>query len=127
LKLALASDATFVAQSFSGDPKMTTQLMVEAVRHPGFAMLNDFSPCVTYNKLNTYDWFRDHVEPVPDGHDVTSQEAAERLIHDFDRRQKLPVGIIYRHPRAKLPAKRLPLWPAELANVDAEPMLQGFR
>jgi 2-oxoglutarate/2-oxoacid ferredoxin oxidoreductase subunit beta len=127
LKLALASDATFVAQSFSGDPKMTTQLMVEAVRHPGFAMLNDFSPCVTYNKVNTYDWFRDHVEPVPDNHDASSEEAAEALIRDFDRRQKLPVGIVYRRPRVKTPAKRLPLWPAELAGVDVEPMLQGFR
>jgi len=127
VKLALASEATFVAQSFSGDPKMTTQLMVEAVRHPGFAILNDFSPCVTYNKINTYDWFREHVEPVPDGHDVTDEEAAAALIVEFERRQKLPVGVIYRHPRAKAPAKRLPLWPRELDNVDVEPMLRGFR
>src|SRR5579864_2440384 len=116
-----------LGQPFSGDPKMTTQLIVEAVRHPGFAMLNDFSPCVTYNKVNTYDWFRDHVEPVPDDHDPSSEEAAESLIRDFDRRQKLPAGIIYRHPRVKTPAKRLPLWPSELAGVDVEPMLQGFR
>jgi 2-oxoglutarate ferredoxin oxidoreductase subunit beta len=127
VKLALASDATFIAQSFSGDPKMTTQLMVEAVRHPGFAILNDFSPCVTYNKINTYDWFREHVEAVPDGHDVTDEEAAAALIVEFERRQKLPVGIIYRHPRTKPAAKRLPLWPQELQHVDIEPMLRGFR
>ncbi len=127
LKLALTCGATFVAQSFSGEPKHATEVLVEAVRHPGFAMVNDFSPCVTYNKLNTYDWFRAHVEPVPAGHDPTSQEAAWDLIREFDRREKLPIGILYRHPRQKAAAKRLPMWPQELEMIDIEPMLAGFR
>jgi 2-oxoglutarate ferredoxin oxidoreductase subunit beta len=127
LKLALASGATFIAQSFSGDPKHATEMFVEAVRHRGFAVVNDFSPCVTYNKLNTYDWFRAHVEPVPADHDPTSEDAAWQVIRDFERREKLPVGIIYRRPRAKPEARRLPMWPQELARVDVEPMLAGFR
>jgi 2-oxoglutarate/2-oxoacid ferredoxin oxidoreductase subunit beta len=127
LKLGLASGATFIAQSFSGDPKHTTEMIVEAVRHPGFAIINDFSPCVTYNKINTYDWFRTHVEAVPPGHDQKSEDAAWQLIRDFDRREKQPVGIIYRYPRDKAPAKRLPMWPQELERVDTEQMLAGFR
>jgi len=127
LKLALACGATFIAQSFSGDPKHTTEVIVEAVHHPGFAVVNDFSPCVTYNKVNTYDWFRAHVEPVPPDHDAASEDAAWALIRDFERRQRLPVGVVYRHPRTKEPARRLPTWPAELARVDIEPILQGYR
>jgi 2-oxoglutarate ferredoxin oxidoreductase subunit beta len=127
IRLALASGATFVAQSFSGDPKHATDTFVQAVRHRGFAMVNDFSPCVTYNKLNTYDWFRAHVEAIPADHDPSSQDAAWRLVRDFDRREKLPVGIVYRHPRARSEARRLPLWPRELAGIDVEPMLAGFR
>jgi 2-oxoglutarate/2-oxoacid ferredoxin oxidoreductase subunit beta len=127
LKLALASDATFIAQSFSGDPKHATATYVEAVRHPGFAMVNDFSPCVTYNRFNTYDWFRAHVEHISPDHDPTSQDAAWELIRDFERRDKLPLGIIYRHPRVKPDARRLPTWPQELEQIDLEPMLAGFR
>jgi 2-oxoglutarate ferredoxin oxidoreductase subunit beta len=127
VKLALTCGATFVAQSFSGEPKHTTEILVEAVRHPGFAMVNDFSPCVTYNKLNTYDWFRANVEPVPAGHDPTSEEAAWDLVTEFGRREKLPLGIIYRKPRQKEDHKRLPMWPQELAKVDIEPFLAGIR
>jgi 2-oxoglutarate/2-oxoacid ferredoxin oxidoreductase subunit beta len=127
VKMALTCGATFIAQSFSGDPKHTTEMLVEAVRHKGFAMVNDFSPCVTYNKFNTYDWFRARCELVPGSHDPTSEESAWELLWDFDRREKLPVGIIYRKPREKAPAKRLPMWQAELEHLDLEPMLKGLR
>jgi len=100
---------------------------VEGVRHKGFAMVNDFSPCVTYNKFNTYDWFRAHCEMVPKDHDPSSEDAAWELIRDFERRDKLPLGVIYRRPRAKAPAKRLPVWPSELEGIAVEPMLQGLR
>jgi len=127
VKLALVCGATFVAQSFSGDPKHATEMYVEAVRHKGFAMVNDFSPCVTYNKFNTYDWFRARCEPVPERHDPASEDAAWELIRDFERRGKLPLGVIHRHPRAKAPAKRLPMRQNELGRADLEPMLQGLR
>jgi hypothetical protein len=64
---------------------------------------------------------------VPGSHDPTSEESAWELLWDFDRREKLPVGIIYRKPREKAPAKRLPMWQAELEHLDLEPMLKGLR
>ncbi len=127
VKLALTCGATFIAQSFSGDPKHATEMYVEAVRHKGFAMVNDFSPCVTYNKFNTYEWFREHCEKVPDSHDPSSEEAASDLIRDFERRERLPLGIIYRKPRQKAAAKRLPIWPKEIERIDLDPMLKGLR
>jgi 2-oxoglutarate ferredoxin oxidoreductase subunit beta len=48
LVIALAAGASFVARGFSGDPKFTTRLMVEAIKHRGFSLLQILSPCVTY-------------------------------------------------------------------------------
>jgi 2-oxoglutarate ferredoxin oxidoreductase subunit beta len=127
LLLALASEATFVAQSFSGDVKHATRMFVEAFQHPGFAFINDFSPCVTYNKFNTYEWFRDHVEHVPDDHDASSKDAAWALVREFASRGKVPLGVVYRNPRKRKAFKRLPTWEDELAKVDLDPVLASFR
>ena len=127
LRLALTAGATFVAQSFSGDPKHSAEIYVQAMQHKGFAMVNDFSPCVTYNKFNTYDWYRERVEHVPEDHDPTDINGAWELLNDFDRRNRLPLGIIYRNPRNKKAAKRLPIWPEELQETNIQPLLQMFR
>ncbi|WP_058304008.1 2-oxoacid:ferredoxin oxidoreductase subunit beta [Gorillibacterium timonense] len=69
LEIALASGATFVAQSFSSSIKQLTELIEEAIKHKGFSLVNVFSPCVTFNKVNTYEWFKDNlkdVEAIPD-------------------------------------------------------------
>ncbi|MBM3450445.1 MAG: 2-oxoacid:ferredoxin oxidoreductase subunit beta [Armatimonadetes bacterium] len=127
LLLALASEATFVAQSFSGDVKHGTKVLVEAFQHKGFSLVNDFSPCVTYNKFNTYEWFREHVAYVPDDHDVTSVEAAQALVRDFARRGKVPLGVIYKNPRRHEPHNRLPIWTEQLENVDRNVVLASYR
>ena len=59
LALALASACGFVARGFSGQPKHLTQLYKAGIEHPGFALIDVFSPCVTYNKVNTYPYFRE--------------------------------------------------------------------
>lgn len=61
LEIALASGATFVAQSFSSDLKQLTSLIEAGIQHEGFSLINVFSPCVTFNKINTYDWFKEHI------------------------------------------------------------------
>lgn len=126
-RLAITAGATFVAQSFSGDPKHCAEIYAQAFRHPGFAMVNDFSPCVTYNKFNTAGWYREHSEHISKGHDASDKVAAWALLDDFDRRGKLPLGIIYRAPRHKKAHTRLPIWEEELAVADPEPMFSVFR
>jgi 2-oxoacid:acceptor oxidoreductase alpha subunit/2-oxoacid:acceptor oxidoreductase beta subunit (pyruvate/2-ketoisovalerate family) len=66
LLLALASGGTFVAQSFSGNVNHLTTMIERAIRHPGFSLVNVFSPCVTYNQVNTYEFYRDHLTYVED-------------------------------------------------------------
>ncbi len=61
LEAALTAGATFVAQGFSSDIKGLTSLIEQGIKHKGFAFINVFSPCVTYNKVNTYDWFKENL------------------------------------------------------------------
>jgi 2-oxoglutarate ferredoxin oxidoreductase subunit beta len=61
LEVALAAGATFVAQSFSSNLKQLTAIIEEGLKHKGFSLINVFSPCVTFNKINTYDWFKENI------------------------------------------------------------------
>lgn len=60
-QIALAAGIGFLAQGFSSDVNQLVSLIEQAVNHKGFALVNVFSPCVTYNKINTYDFFRENV------------------------------------------------------------------
>src|ERR671930_1341288 len=72
LALAIAGGATYVARGFSGNQKQLAALIVGGLRHRGFALIDVFSPCVTYNKDNTYQFFRPRVKDLAElGHDPT--------------------------------------------------------
>src|SRR6266571_2976501 len=94
--LALAGGATFVARGFAGDPKQLSMLIQEAVKHQGYALVDVLQPCVTYNKINTYDWYRARaykLEAEP-GYDPTQRDQAFVKAQEWG--DKIPTGIIYR-------------------------------
>ncbi len=62
--LALLSGATFVARAFAGAIPETTKTIMAAINHPGFSLVEILQPCVTFNKLNSYSWFRERVKPL---------------------------------------------------------------
>jgi 2-oxoglutarate ferredoxin oxidoreductase subunit beta len=66
ISLALAVGATFVARGISSEQKHLTQLIKQGIEHRGFSFLDVFSPCVTYNLDNTYQWFRPRVKKLED-------------------------------------------------------------
>lgn len=66
ISLALAAGATFIARGYSGDQKHLTELIKRGILHKGFSFLDVFSPCVTYNHDNTYQWFRPRLKKVED-------------------------------------------------------------
>ncbi len=83
---ALASNATFVARSFAGDPKQLKELLKAAINHRGIAVLDIISPCVTFNNqenaYHSYTWGKDHEAPL---HDITFIPAREEItIEDFE-------------------------------------------
>ena len=94
LALALSAGGTFIAQSFASDAKRHTEIVKEAIEHPGFGFVNVFSPCVTFNDVDTYDYFRGAIVDAEDEeHDPTDFDAARDLILDRDREYQ---GVLYR-------------------------------
>jgi 2-oxoglutarate ferredoxin oxidoreductase subunit beta len=97
--LALASGATYVARAFSGDPMHMAEMIKGAILHKGFSLIDVFSPCVTFNNLNTFDWFRKRVYKLDSvGHDATSISAAlERSLEaEKTNWEKVPIGLFYK-------------------------------
>jgi len=95
IALALASGATYVARGFSGDVKHLADLVANGIAHRGFAFVDVFSPCVTYNKINTFDFFRQRVYKLESsGHDPANLVTAwQRALEWGD---KIPIGLFYR-------------------------------
>ena len=94
IALALVSGATFVARAFSGEPNHMAEVIAQAIRHKGFSLVDCFSPCVTYNKQNTYQWFRERVYKLEEkGHDPKNFNQA--LQKSFEWGERIPLGIFY--------------------------------
>ncbi|OBZ16952.1 MULTISPECIES: 2-oxoacid:ferredoxin oxidoreductase subunit beta [Bacillales] len=100
LEIALSAGATFVAQSFSSDLKQLTKLIEEGINHEGFSLINVFSPCVTFNKINTYDWFKENIvnlEQFPD-YDPSNRVLAMNKIMETNG---MLTGLIYQNKTRK--------------------------
>ncbi|AQL56279.1 2-oxoacid:ferredoxin oxidoreductase subunit beta [Abyssicoccus albus] len=106
LQLAISSGATFVAQSVSSDIKELTSIIEQGMNHKGFSFINVFSPCVTYNKVNTYDWFKEHLTHVNDieSFDYKDKSKAMNAIMEHDGLIK---GLIYHNTEAKSYAEQI--------------------
>ncbi|MBS2969065.1 2-oxoacid:ferredoxin oxidoreductase subunit beta [Metabacillus sp. KIGAM252] len=94
IELALTAGATFVAQSFSTDLKDLTSLIEQGIQHKGFSFINVFSPCVTYNKVNTYDWFKENLTKLNtiETYDPSNRISAMQTVMEYNG---LVTGLIY--------------------------------
>ena len=92
MAVAIALDASFVARAFCGDERETIDIFKKAITHKGFALVDIFQPCVTFNKINTYRWFKEHSYYLPEDYDPTDRMAAfgKALEHE-----KFPLGVLY--------------------------------
>lgn len=94
LELALVSGATFVAQSFSQNTKELTTLIEKGMAHKGFSFINMLSPCVTFNKINTYEWYKKHLISLVEleGYDPGDRLGAMKMVME---QEGLVTGLIY--------------------------------
>jgi 2-oxoglutarate/2-oxoacid ferredoxin oxidoreductase subunit beta len=97
--LAISFGASWVGRGFSGDVKGTTELMKEAISHPGFAFLNILSPCVTWRGDDQTKILRAKARPLPEDHDRTSTEAALRFTNEEEH---VTTGVLYTVRRSTL-------------------------
>ena len=97
LMLALVSGATFVARAFSGQPAHLSALIEQAIAHKGFAFIDVFSPCVTYNKLNTFTWFKERIYKLDDeAPDRDPTDLSDAMTTAMEFGDRIPIGLIYK-------------------------------
>jgi len=95
--LAVALDCSFAARGYAADTEHLKGLMIEAINHKGFALLDILQPCVSFNKVNTYDWYKQRVYHVGPDHDPGDRLAAFAKALEWGDR--IPIGVIYRNHR----------------------------
>jgi 2-oxoglutarate ferredoxin oxidoreductase subunit beta len=107
IAVAIALDASFVARTYIGAADETKEILKRAIPHRGFALVDIFQPCITFNKVNTYKWFKDNTYYLDESHDPSDRVAAFRRATETER---LPLGIFYTNPRRRTFESNLPLY-----------------
>lgn len=95
IAVAISLDASFVARAFSGDIDQTVEIIKQAIQHKGYALVDIFQPCVTFNKINNFIWYKKNSYYLEDSYDPTDRaEAFKKSIET----EKYPLGVIYKNP-----------------------------
>ncbi len=137
IAIALSAGATFIGRGFSGDNKQETDLLVKAIQHKGFSIVDTMQPCVTFNHKNTFAWFYERVYKVEEkGHDpkdkakafVLAQEWPLRRMLTEGEKEHIPTGIIYTEDRPTwedgIPQiAKMPLVKQSIENINIDPLL----
>jgi 2-oxoglutarate/2-oxoacid ferredoxin oxidoreductase subunit beta len=98
LTQALTSHASFVARIFSGEPKQMKEILMKAIQHKGFTLVDVLQPCVTFNKVNTYQFYKERVYKLEDeNHDTGDWETAYKKAEEWGER--IPIGVFYSEDR----------------------------
>jgi len=123
LAAALVLGCGFVARGYAGDVDFTADLMLQAIRFRGFALLDILQPCETFNRKNTWQWYGRQVYRIPEEHDPADRKRALDLALEWEER--IPVGVLYRveHPTF---GQRHPAVPGPPLN-EREPAVESIR
>lgn len=95
LAVAVALNAGFVARGFSGYIDDLVELIRQAIAHPGFSLVDILQPCPSFNKVNTFAWYKQRAKPLSSDHDPTDQDAALKIAMQWG--DSIPIGVIYKN------------------------------
>ena len=104
--VAVTMKAGFVARGFAGEIDHLADLIAQAVRYPGFSLVDVLQPCVSFNKLNTYAWYKERVKKLDAAHDPTDFGAALQVAKHSG--ETLPIGVIWKNTERKAFHELLP-------------------
>ncbi len=94
IAVAISLGATFVARAYCRHTDRAKEMVKRAITHKGYALVDIFQPCISFNKVNTYQWFEDNTLYLEDGYVSDNRERAfARAIED----SKLLLGVFYEH------------------------------
>jgi 2-oxoglutarate ferredoxin oxidoreductase subunit beta len=95
IAVAVAMQAGLVARAFSGMIDHLAELVQQGIAHQGFALIDILQPCVSFNKVNTFAWYKQRCYPLPKEYDPENWGTAMKQATEWG--EKIPVGIIYRN------------------------------
>lgn len=98
IAVAISLGASFVARAFSGDMDQMKKILKKAVKHKGYALVDIFHPCVSFNKINNFKWFKDNTYYLNENYDNTDKMEALKKAFETD---KFPLGVIYTNGKNK--------------------------
>ncbi|MFC4766136.1 2-oxoacid:ferredoxin oxidoreductase subunit beta [Effusibacillus consociatus] len=116
-QVALGAGISFLAQGFSTDINQLTHLIEEAINYKGFSLVNVFSPCVTFNKINTYDWFKENIVNLDNDPNYDSSNRAAAMAKVVET-NGLCTGLIFKEDRVAYEELIPGYKPEPLVNQD---------
>ncbi|KEO81666.1 2-oxoacid:ferredoxin oxidoreductase subunit beta [Tumebacillus flagellatus] len=124
-QVALSAGIGFLAQGFSSDIKQLTEIIKAAIAHKGFSLVSVYSPCVTYNKTNTYDWYKENITVVDtiEGYDKTNRIQAMATVMEH---KGLVTGILYQNESLKAYEDLIPGYKEEPIVNHELPLSEDF-
>ena len=125
LLLAIAANCSFVARGFAGEVEHLTGLIKTATQHKGFAYIDILQPCVSFNRVNTFQWYSDRIYSLSDetDHDAGDISIAFKKAQEWGKR--IPVGIIFRKQRPTLDEQQSATVRESLVEQNIDPSLFG--
>ena len=129
--IAIASDVSFLARGFAGDVEHLTQLLKAGIEHRGFSLIDILQPCVSFNRTNTYQWYRERIYKLDEDDKYNPNDKAAAITKAQEWGERIPVGIIYRQERPlyeeQFPAlKEKPLVKKKIDPLEFEEILNEF-
>lgn len=95
LEIAIVQGASFVAQAFAGDVPHLIETIKKAIQHKGFSLVNVLQPCVTFDKINTYNYYRERVVKLGKDFPLQDKKKALQFILENREKERYPIGVIY--------------------------------
>jgi 2-oxoglutarate ferredoxin oxidoreductase subunit beta len=126
LSLAISLGAPFVARAFAGDVEQTKDILKMAISHKGYALVDILQPCVSFNKVNTFQWFKENSYYLKKSYNPEDREKAFQISLQQDR---LPLGLIYSYAGKKTFEENIGIYdrdptPLSLREVDRKDSLE---
>lgn len=131
LEVAIALGAGFVARGFSGDSEFLSNVILAGIKHKGFSLIDVLQPCVTFNKINTYEWYKKRIYRIDEDAAYNSRDKAQALAKAAEWEEKIPLGIVYQKDMSTYEEKtgldkRQPLVEETIENIDISGILNDF-
>jgi 2-oxoglutarate ferredoxin oxidoreductase subunit beta len=95
--MAIAAGAGFVARAFSGNKESLITIMKQAIEYNGYALVDILQPCVSFNKVNTFEWYKKRVYDLDISYDNTDKISALQKAMEFN--DQIPIGVIYKEQK----------------------------